>query len=224
MKALSIFILVISLFSLMSCSDNNKNEISADEILEKTIESKYYRISNNSVVFKKNGEPIKVINDSIDSFIKSEIRIFINSIDDDIKELIDNDETSGKYRLNIVTEHFITTYGFISTIIELNHYTLGAHGNSVFKSINYDIVNKKFINLSDLFNTNDNNKLEQFNKLLNRYLVNTDSCFTIKPEIDNSFNTFTIQEDSIAVYFAPYELGAYACGSAEILIPINELP
>ena len=218
------FLILISFLGILSCSNNNKNEIAADEILEKTIESKYYLITYNSVIFKKNEEPISIINDSIDKFIKLEIKTFINSIDDDIKGLIDNNETSGKYELNIITDHYITTYGYISTIIELNHYTLGAHGNSVFKSINYDIINNKFVNLSELGHLDEKDKLEQFNILLNKYFINKDSCFTDKPKIDENFNIFTIQEDSIAVYFAPYELGAYACGSAEITIPINELP
>ncbi len=221
---LTYILILISLLGVTSCSNNNKNEIAADEILEKTIESKYYKITYNSVVFKKNGEPINTINDTIDTFIKSEIKIFINSVDDDIKELIDNNEISGKYELNIITKHYITTYGFISTIIELNHYTLGAHGNSVFKSINYDIINNKFVNLADVAHFNKQNGLTKFNTLLNKYFINKDSCFSDKPTIDKNFNTFTIQEDSIAVYFAPYELGAYACGSAEIMIPINELP
>ena len=223
MKLIYLLILISSL-GILSCSNNNKNEIAADEILEKTIESKYYLITYNSVIFKKNEEPINIINDSIDKFIKLEIKTFINSIDDDIKGLIDNNETSGKYELNIITDHYITTYGFISTIIELNHYTLGAHGNSIYKSINYDIINNKFVNLSELSHLTDRNKLEQFNILLNKYFINNDSCFTDKPKIDENFNIFTIQEDSIALYFAPYELGAYACGSAEITIPINELP
>ena len=222
MKLIYLLIL-ISFLGIISCS-NNKNEIAADEIIEKTIESKYYKISYNSVIFKKNEEPIDVINDSINKFIKSEINAFINSIDNDIKELIDNNNISGKYELNIITDHYITTYGFISTIIELNHYTLGAHGNSVFKSINFDIINNKFINLTSLGHLNDNNKLKQFNLLLNKYFINKDSCFSDKPKIDSTFNIFTIQEDSITIYFSPYQLGAYACGSAEIMIPINELP
>ena len=218
--------MAISLFIIVSCSTSNKstNEIAADEIFEKTLESKYYKVSYNSVLFKKNEEPITLINDSIDKFIKFEIKTFINSIDDDIKELIDSNEISGKYQLNIIAEYYITTFGYISTIMELNHYTLGAHGSSVYKSINFDIINNKFVNLSELCDISDKNKLDKFNGLLEKYFVNKDSCFSEKPKIDKDFNTFTIQEDSIAIYFAPYELGAYACGSAEILIPINELP
>jgi len=94
MKLIYLLILISSL-GILSCSNNNKNEIAADEILEKTIESKYYLITYNSVIFKKNEEPINIINDSIDKFIKLEIKTFINSIDDDIKGLIDNNETSG---------------------------------------------------------------------------------------------------------------------------------
>jgi len=219
------YIIVISLLSFYSCTNSkNKNEISADEIREKTIETKYYKITYSSVIYKNNGEPISIINDSIDNFIKSEIKIFTKSIDKDIKDLISSNETSGKYELNIITDHFITTYGYISTIIELNHYTLGAHGNSVYKSINFDIKNSKFINLSDITNIKNDIELNKINVLLNKYFLNKDSCFTEKPSISRDFNTFTIQEDSIAFYFAPYELGAYACGSTEILIPINELP
>jgi len=219
-------LITILLFVITSCTTNinNANEIAADEIIERTIESKYYKITYNSVIFKKNEEPISIINDSINRFIKLEIKTFINSIDDDIKELIDSNDISGKYELNIITNHYITTYGYISTIIELNHYTLGAHGSSVFKSINFDIINNKFVNLHELSDITNKNKLEKFNNLLNKYFVNKDSCFSVRPKIDKDFNIFTIQEDSIAIYFASYELGAYACGSAKIMIPIKELP
>jgi len=219
------YFLFLSIFALLSCSNNNtKGEIAADEIHEKTIENKYVKITYNSVVFKKDDVPISIINDTVDNFIKLEIKEFRESIDKDIKELIDSGETSGKYELNIITEHYITTYGFISVIIEMNHYTLGAHGNSTFKSINYDVINKKFINLTELGHFEKKEELERFNSLLEKYFIDKDSCFSDKPKIDKDFNTFTIQEDSISVYFAPYELGAYACGTAEILIPISELP
>lgn len=219
-------IIIISILTFLACNNVNvnKNEVSADQINQKTIETKYYKIDYNSVVFKKNSNPINIVNDSVNNFINSEIKAFTKSIDIDIKEIIDSNEINAKYELNINTNNYITTFGYVSIVFEIYSYTLGAHGNSTFKSINYDIINNKFVSLNDISKIEDKINLGKFNSLLNKYFVNTDSCFTKKPSIKKDFNTFSIQEDSIVVYFAPCELGAYACGSSKVYIPIKELP
>lgn len=216
--------LVIAILILFSCSNNSNKEISADEISEKHSETKYFKITYNTVVFKENETPINILNDSILSFYNNEIDIFKKYIDDDIKDLIDSKEVTGKYELIINEEHFITSYGYISSVIELYLYTLGAHGNTTYKSICYDLENNVFVNLKDIVNIEDDIVLNKFNTLLQKHFINKDSCFSEKPIITKDFNLFSIQEDSIAIYFAPYELGAYACGSTEIVVPINELP
>jgi len=210
------------LLTVISCS--RTKEITVNNINTNTIETKYYKINYTSITFKINNDTILKINDTINTFINNEISEFTNSIDNDIKELIDSDNVSGKYELNINTEYYITTYGFISVIFNLNYYTLGAHGNTYFKSINYDVKNERIVNLTDIVDLSNKNKLDTVNKLLSIYFLNKDSCFSEQPKITKEFNIFTIQEDSISVYYAPYELGAYSCGSAIIQIPINKLP
>jgi len=74
-----------------------------------------------------------------------------------------------------------------------------------------------------MLDLSDNEKLHRFNQLLVEAFVNPDECFSEKPKIESNYEKFALSPDYLVIYFEAYELGAYYCGAAEILVSIDEL-
>jgi len=64
--------------------------------------------------------------------------------------------------------------------------------------------------------------MDKINKEITQYFINRDSCFSMLPTIDSS-SVFSVQDDSLYVFYSPYELGAYACGSYSLVLPLNKI-
>jgi hypothetical protein len=101
-------------------------------------------------------------------------------------------------------------------------YTGGAHGMTMFDCYNYDVKTAKELKFSDVFKS-DEEAISKINALLLANFKNPEKCFTTNPTINSTYKLFNIQKDTVMFTFAHYELGAYACGIAEVEVPIVKL-
>ncbi len=206
--------------------DKLNKTISVNQILNKIIETKYYKIETNSVEFFKNDKSI-ILNDTIKNYVEKTIKAFEKQANEYVrgmpKEMLGGFVNGVKYNLNIKTEHYITTYGTISVLIQDYQNFMGAHGSTSYKIFNFDLLSNKTITLSEFANLKSGSNLDKFNKLLVKHF-NRQDCFDRDPKIDENYSNFIIKEDSITVFFGEYELGPYACGIPSVDIPIEELP
>ena len=131
---------------------------------------------------------------------------------------------------------------YISFILKYGGFSGGAHGYEDNISFNYDVINKKNIELKDLFSNNPQ-YLNVLSTKSREYLKeqfatvseedkNNSSPEALKEYVDNmvsminsgtepkeeNFNTFTFTEDKIKIYFAQYQVGPYVIGSPEVEI------
>ena len=182
-----------------------------------TIEYLYYNFFNN-------GKEIKQLNDSINEFFSSYTKEFTSLLDDDIKAEMDSGFISGKYYSDIVMKYYVLKNGYISIFLTISYYTLGAHGNVSFYTYHYDTKNNKFISFADVANLKGQDDLDNFNSIMQKNFKNEDNCFNEQPFVYNpEMRSYYFDDDTITVVFAPYVLGPYACGVAEINIAFKEL-
>ncbi|RMF60527.1 MAG: DUF3298 domain-containing protein [Calditrichaeota bacterium] len=116
----------------------------------------------------------------------------------------------------------------ISLLISISEYTGGAHGNLRFRTLNYTSIERNFreLTLNELFLPNSN-----YVDILSRLCVNDlkiqgASLITsqqVKTFSESDFSEFTINPAGLTIYFAPYEVGAYAEGPYQVFIPFNLL-
>jgi hypothetical protein len=99
-----------------------------------------------------------------------------------------------------------------------------------FQQLNFDVSNKKILQLPDLFIA-DSDYLAQIstycrNDLLSRVNeIGSDSAMIesgVKPELAN-FKDFELTSQGIKIYFAPYQVAPYASGPQEVKIPYDRL-
>jgi hypothetical protein len=100
---------------------------------------------------------------------------------------------------------------------------LGAHGFTAINTFNFNPKTGRFPNLTDFLDLRSDDNLKTLNNLLSKYFINPGNCFDEKPVIKSTFQRFAVTPDDMIFYFEAYTLGPYACGSAEIKIPIEEL-
>ncbi len=131
---------------------------------------------------------------------------------------------------------------YISFILKYGGFNGGAHGYENLTSFNYDIKNKKNIQLKELFANNpeyldklsiesreylkkefatisEEDKKDSSPEALKEYVDNIISMIKIGTEpIDENFGIFTFTDNKIKIYFSQYQVGPYVIGMPEFEI------
>lgn len=109
-------------------------------------------------------------------------------------------------------------------------YTGGAHGNYAMTGINYDLTTGKRITLDQL-----GSDLESVKSFVSDYVIKQANVASYKNRLNEGFEAYlmdTIWVDGkwyfsntgVHFYGNPYELGSYAAGIIEFIIPYEEFP
>ena len=118
-----------------------------------------------------------------------------------------------------------------SAVASYYAYTGGAHGNTDFVPLNYDLTTGRAFALADLFRPGAA-YLDTLSAYTDRWigaeaarLGGTREDFWEEgwaPETGN-FARFTVGTDSLRFYFPPYQIGPYAAGPFEMGVPLAPL-
>lgn len=114
---------------------------------------------------------------------------------------------------------------FISILFSFFEFTGGAHPNTTTESFNYDLNRNAPVNLADLFTPNSN-----YLKVISDYAVKElKKLETVDnpeegagPKLDN-FHSWNITFAGLKITFDRYQVGAYAVGEHEVVVPYSVL-
>lgn len=198
--------------------------------IEEVNKEKFYNIS---VIYPEimNIRGANLINQRIREFVEKEISDFKNEIFAPDKNIFLNhpSEYNIRYKITYSDEKIISLCLIIYTYL-----SGAAHGLISYETINFDINRGSDINLSDIFIENSN-YLERISEIVKekiRKKVENEMKFTnlIEEWLDEgtapkeeNYSAWSISKDGIIFYFAPYQVGPYALGSFQILVPYNEI-
>ncbi len=115
---------------------------------------------------------------------------------------------------------FMASPDYISLRITVYTFQGGAHGMTEFYAFNYDVKRRQFLEPDQIL---DFGKYREINELLKKNFVNTDSCFTDVPTLENGLAALNVTAETVCLTYPPYVLGPYACGYAQVVIPRSEL-
>lgn len=226
-KIISIFIITVfinanfDIYALNMPYSNNIKSFSlkkTEQKLKSDIDIKYPQISN----FKN-----KLIEDKINSSIKNIIdeskNNFIKNIDKDTKAYSDinmNNSLTLDYKTYYIDKNKLSILVYLST-----YYVGAAHPNNQILSLNYNLNTGNKIELKDLFKSNSNylKTISDYSfKQLSKKLATTNDDSWVRSGTSDkteNFKTFTIDSNSITIYFQTYQVASYAEGSQEVKIP-----
>lgn len=228
-----LFLFFVGLAILASCKTSTESDqegslayrlVENSKLIEDTL---YYRIDFQYPYFSSDDEKIShkitSFNDSVQTFLDNAEQTYWATDTDGAVKIIQETGASGQYELINRYEVLDTANQLISLKFETYSYALGAHGFTAINTWNLNIESGKYLKLTDVVNLSDENKLTQFNQLLVASFVNTEGCFSEEPKINSTYDKFAITSDFLVIYFEAYDLGPYSCGSAEIMVSIDEL-
>lgn len=160
------------------------------------------------------------INDRLEKFGKDARTKFLH----EIENMFIDPGQSQKSGLVIRFESKTVSANLLSIVMEVSPYIAGAaHPNVRTESFAYDIVMKKQLSLTDMFNQNTK-YLERLSELSIKQLIDTskknNTYYEAKLQMikqgaapkEENFKTFAIKDGSLIVLFDPYQVGPYAEG------------
>lgn len=205
---------------LTGCSMHNTVSV---EIIpqEYETESEVVRVERLEIKIPDAADFSQSINDSLNSEFDEEILGF----EEDCAQSSEGSRMGQKSSLSITQDVKYNRNGFLSINEEKYVYTGGAHGMTLRKSRNIDIILQKEIQLSDLFAE------EGYENTLNRMIkeqqqLNPDLYAELweRPVIKTEHQkNFYITDNALVIYYQPYELSYYAKGVVEFSLPLSEL-
>jgi hypothetical protein len=161
-------------------------------------------------------------------YVDSEIKSFADESIKSFKDSITNDQSTidNKYSLYVDYSSQKEEENLLSFKFLISEYTGGVHPNSSDATFVFDFINKKKLTLRDLFTTDA--YLQKISDLATAQLkarnISDDAWISAGagPDPEN-YKNFTVAENSIIFYFAPYQVASYAEGEQVVEIPFTQI-
>src|SRR5690606_17556114 len=136
-------------------------------------------------------------------------------------------EYGQSYWFTVKIEEIAETDRYVSMQFLHSTYEGGAHGNAFVETFTYDKQSGALWRLEDVLQ-GDTAKLEKLAALVHDQLMNQEGLFyDLIPEATaarwENFSTYALTEQTLIIFFQPYEVGPYAAGIGEAEIRLDEL-
>jgi hypothetical protein len=173
---------------------------------------------------------VEKFNQAVASFVSARTGGFKKSVDEMAREApiaAKQDEKSSPppNSLDVSYQVVAANKDFISILFFFFEYTGGAHPNTTTSSFNYDLNRNSVIKLDDLFIPNSN-YLQLISDYSIKELKKLDTVSYAEegagPKLEN-FHSWNITPAGLKITFDPYQVGAYAAGEHEVVVPYSVL-
>jgi len=212
-----------------------------------TEDNSFLLVQDKKIVEKEGNLDIEIIypsfsglddfNQQVETFVQDYVTVFKENADSYDWAMEDLEISTGEkfdvtYYLHANYDKGRFDEKYLSFVLKAEYYSGGAHGGRDFFSFAYDVENKKEIKLGDLFPDQSNylNDISQycFDDLKKQMTEKSGDEWVdeewlidgVSPDEEN-FQAFVFNEDSIAFYFPPYQVAAYAYGDFMVVFPWN---
>ncbi len=230
MKTINFYLFLVMIFLAMSCIRNNDSDnannyrvVQSNSVIE---DSAYYTINLEYPYFVADGDNnpgLDKLNEKLQFFMDTAARYYWGVDPDSAVVLIDETGSAGKYELDNKYQMLDTTPDVISILMETYSYALGAHGFTALHTYNFDVKEGKFIALGNVLDFSKPGNTDKLNQLLAKNFNNPEDCFNDSPTADAGFELFGIEKGNLIFYYEAYALGPYFCGSAKVVVSIEDL-
>lgn len=171
----------------------------------------------------------EAFNKAVASFVSARTGEFKKHIDENARE-----ETAARQgeksslppnSLDVGYEVITANKDFISILFSFMSYTGGAHPSTTTSSFNYDLNRNTPVKLADLFIPNSN-----YLKVISDYSIKELKKLDTAPYAEEgagpkpeNFHSWNITPAGLKITFDRYQVGAYAVGEHEVVIPYSVL-
>jgi Protein of unknown function (DUF3298) len=161
-------------------------------------------------------------NKEVDAFIAQAVSDFKKSVDETKNAQVPVENPSA---LDIGHDDYVSIRGLVSTRFTVSFYIQGAaHPASYTSSLNYDLNSGQVLQLASLFKPGakylDVIARYAINELKKQNRISFPEGATAKAE---NYARWNIDRAGILITFDPYQVGPYAQGPSEVLVPYSVL-
>jgi hypothetical protein len=180
----------------------------------------------------------EVFNVAIDAFIDGQKNVFLMQAEENWKaryntqspgeSIPEKPSVDEKFPLIITWSQEQLNQRYVSIALEVYGFSGGAHGSTIIKTFNYDVLNKRMIRLSDLYPPQSDyltvlsehaiSQLRQQQEDVNLDDLPDMIADGAGPREEN-FEAFTFSGDTVTLYFQQYQVGPYVIGIPKVTIP-----
>lgn len=218
-----ILLLIGSFLFFTACKHTVKIEVQTQKQVDTT---EHLNVNITQSVFSSTdpqvGKSCDVLNtrmrylvDSLEKSLKMEADTFYTRM---VKEGMER--PIWNFELYVEDSVFMANPDYISVRVTVYTFQGGAHGMTEFYAFNYDVKKQQLQTPQQIL---DFKRSKEINELLKKNFVNTDSCFTEIPTLENGFTALNVNSESVCFTYPQYVLGPYSCGYAQVSIPRVEL-
>lgn len=165
------------------------------------------------------------IETAIDDLIRSERSMFFTFVTEDLGLY----NSFGPWVQYIDYELYQFNEDIISIVFTISEYTGGAHPNSYFQTLTFDVRDGSTLALFDLFQE-EFNPMPLLSSIVQERLTAqmgdmADVAWIADGtgEDPTNYMNFAIAADELIFFFPPYQVAAYAAGPQEVRIPLADL-
>ncbi len=156
----------------------------------------------------------------IDSLVNT---VFKNSMAEFMAAIADPlPSENWKYEQKIGFKYSYNDVGIASILIWDYQFTGGAHGNTILHTLVISPDEKQQYKLSDFFKGSAINELRPLVRQKLRNMVSSEEYINEGTETLANFSKFTLSNDSLYIYFSPYQVSCYADGTPIVACAITE--
>ncbi|MBA3647566.1 MAG: DUF3298 and DUF4163 domain-containing protein [Chitinophagales bacterium] len=201
-----------------------------DKIVQKNINAVLIDvdISGNEANNLLTNLALDAMSDEFDNYTDDYTESFTDSISPEQQKFMD--ESPQMYNWSTLTQtQVLFNENYILSLRKLNYeYTGGAHGNSSFVNLVFNLHTGYPLKLDDILKPSEINQISQLEngQLRKDYNIQaghalTDAGFLIDKVESN--NNFFITKSGLGFTYNPYEIAPYVFGSVNVIIPWNQL-
>ena len=192
-----------------------------DKKINSDISAVYPEISGVDSAAKFNGTIKNIIEESINSYKKQAAEFAAEDERNSVKRL--------GYTSDLSYDVVFANNDFVSLIISNYTYLGGAHGGTVYKTVNYDLKNNRDLKLTDVFaadsdylKTISDHSIAELNKNLED--MSDDEMIREGAGADaKNFSNWNLSKNGLLITFDQYQVAAYAAGSPTVVVPYEKL-
>lgn len=138
---------------------------------------------------------------------------------------------ANQWFVNVSYAEYRFSPDFVSLVFTVSDYTGGAHPNSYFNAMTFDLAQSTPVTLDDVLTEG---ALPQISALVQTDLVaqltelmggapDTDWITTGTGDNVDNFANFALSEDALIFFFPPYQVAAYAAGSFTVSLDLADI-
>lgn len=176
----------------------------------------------------KGDRPLKQFNAAVKSLVMKSVGRFKNSMAEMAKDGTISANMNYYHSINYEATHF--DEDVVSIRFFISEYTGGAHPNHWFDAITYSLSDDKKLEFADFFKPNakyldliSKESIKQIASKMGDFNANDWIKEGAAPNAKN-FKNWNIGKNGFEFSFDPYQVGPYAAGSFETVVPYEKFP